>query len=141
MLFNRYRVSVLQDKELWGWMAVMLCCAVLCLVAQSCLTLFNLMDCSPTGFLSPWGFSRQGYWSGSPCPPPGNLSNPGIKPRSPALQADSLQSELQGKPKNTGRGSLSLLQGIFLTLGLLSCRQILYWLRYQESSMVVMVVQ
>jgi len=99
------------------------------------------MDCSPPGFLSPWGFSRQGYWSGSPCPPPGNLSNPGIKPRSPALQADSLQSELPGKPKNTGRGSLSLLQGIFLTLGLLSCRQILYWLSYQESSMVVMVVQ
>jgi len=38
-------------------------------------------------------FSRQEYWSGLPCPPPGDLPNPGIKPRSPALQADSLPSE------------------------------------------------
>ena len=36
------------------------------------------------------GFPRQGYWSGLPCPPPGDLPNPEIKPRSPALQADSL---------------------------------------------------
>ena len=36
------------------------------------------------------GFSRQEYWSGLPCPPPGNLPYPGIKPLSPALQADSL---------------------------------------------------
>ena len=38
-------------------------------------------------------------------------SNPGIKPRSPVLQADSLPSEPLGKPKNMGVGSLSLLQG------------------------------
>ena len=36
------------------------------------------------------GFSRQEYWSGLPCPPPGDLPNPGIKPRSPALQMDPL---------------------------------------------------
>ena len=42
-------------------------------------------------------------------------SNPGIKPRSLALKADSLSSEPQGKPKNTGVGSLFLLQGKFLT--------------------------
>ena len=42
------------------------------------------------------GFSRQEYWSGLPCPPPGDLPNPGIKPRSPALQADSLSSEPPG---------------------------------------------
>ena len=35
------------------------------------------------------GFSRQKYWNGLPCPPPGDLPNPGIKPRSPALQANS----------------------------------------------------
>ena len=40
------------------------------------------------------GFSRQEYWSGLPFPTPGDLPNPGIKPRSPALQADSLLSEL-----------------------------------------------
>ena len=50
------------------------------------------------------GCSRQGYWSGSPCPSPGDLPDPGIAPRSPvlqagspALQADCLPTELQGK--------------------------------------------
>ena len=57
-------------------------------------------------------------------------SNPGIKPRSLELQVDSLPAEPQGKSKNTGVGSLFLLQGIFLTQelnrGLLYCRYILY---------------
>ena len=39
------------------------------------------------------GFSRQEYWSGLPFPSPGDLPNPGIKPRSPTLQADALTSE------------------------------------------------
>ena len=43
------------------------------------------------------GFSRQEYWSGLPFPSPGDLPNPGIEPGSPALQADSLPSEPQGK--------------------------------------------
>ena len=43
-------------------------------------------------------FSRQEYWSGLPCPPPEDLPYPRIKPRSPALQADSLPSEPPGKP-------------------------------------------
>ena len=64
-----------------------------------------------------------------------DIPNPGIKPRSPALQADSLSTEPQGKPKNTGVGSLSLLQRIFptqeLNQGLLHCRRILYQLSYQ----------
>ena len=55
---------------------------------QSCLTLRDPMDCSPPGSSSPWGFSRQEYWSGLPCPPPGNPADQGIKPASlmsPAL--------------------------------------------------------
>jgi len=44
------------------------------------------------------GFSWQEYWSGLPFPSPGNLSDRGIEHRSPALQADSLPTELQGKP-------------------------------------------
>ena len=60
-------------------------------------------------------FSRPEYWSGYPFPSPGNLPNPGIEPRSPALQADSLPAEPQGKPKNTGVGGLHLLQWIFPT--------------------------
>ena len=50
-------------------------------------------------------FSRPEYWSGYPFPSPGDLPNSGIKHRSPALQADSLSAEPQGKPKNTGAGS------------------------------------
>ena len=68
---------------------------------------------------------------------PVDLPNPGIEPRSPTLQEDSLPAEPQGKPKNTGVGSLSLLQGIFLTQesnqGLLHCRRILYQLSYEGS--------
>ena len=45
----------------------------------------------------PMGFFRQEYWGGLPCPPPGDLPNPRIEPRSPALQADSLASEAQEK--------------------------------------------
>ena len=75
-------------------------------------------------------FFRQEYWSGLPFP------SPGIKPGSPALQAESLPSESLGKPKNTGVGSLSLLQGIFPSQqsnwGLLH-RRILYQLSYQGS--------
>ena len=44
------------------------------------------------------GFSRQGYWSGLPFPPPGDLPEPGIKPRSPASQAGSFPSEPPGEP-------------------------------------------
>ena len=57
-------------------------------------------------------FSRQEYWSGKPSPFPGYLPDPGVKPRSPALQADFLQSEPPGKSKNTAVGSHSLLQQI-----------------------------
>ena len=48
-----------------------------------------------------------------PFPSPGDLPTPGIEPRSPTLQADSLLSGPPGKPKKPGVGSLSLLQGIF----------------------------
>ena len=89
----------------------------------------------PTRLLCPWGFSRQEDWSGLPCPPPGDLPNPGIKHRSSTLQVDSLSSDAPGKPNNIGMGSLSLLQGTFPTQesnwGLLYDRQILYQLNYQ----------
>ena len=62
------------------------------LVAQ-CLILCDPMDCGSSGPLS-IGFSRQEYCSGEPFPSSGDLPDPGIKPGSLALQADSLQSEL-----------------------------------------------
>ena len=92
--------------------------------------------------MTPWTtqsmeFSRPEYWSGQPFPSPGDLPNPGIEPRSPTLQADSLPAKPQGKPKNTGVGRRSLLQQVFPTReptqGLLHCRQILYQLSYQGS--------
>ena len=70
-------------------------------------------------------------------PSPGDLPNPGIKPRSLTLQADSLPAEPQGKPKNTRVNSLSLLQQIFPTQesnwGLLHCRWIFKQLSYHGS--------
>ena len=73
---------------------------------------------------------------------PGDLLNPGIEPRSPALQVDSLPSEPPGKPKNTGvgkpipssRGS-SPTRG--LNLGLPHCRRILYQLNHQGSPRIL----
>ena len=100
-------------------------------VAQSCPTLCNPMDDSME-------FSRPEYSSGWPFPSPGDFPNPGIEPRSPTLQLDSLPDEPQGTPKNTGVGSLSLLQGILptqdLNQGLLHYRWILHQLSSQRSS-------
>ena len=108
----------------------------ICSFTQSCPTLCGLMDWTVTHqgplFME---FSRQEYWNGLPFPSPRGLPDPGIELRPPALQVDSLASEPPGKPKNTGVGSLSLVQGIFLTQesnrGLLHCRQTLYRLSHQ----------
>ena len=63
------------------------------LVAKSCLTLMTPWAVAHQASLS-MAFSRQGYGSGLPFPSPGDLPDPGIKPGSPALQADSLPTEL-----------------------------------------------
>ena len=65
------------------------------LVAQSCLTLWTPWIVAHQALLS-MGFFRQEYWSGLPFPSPGDISDPGIKPRFPALQVDALSSELLG---------------------------------------------
>ena len=67
------------------------------LVSQPCPTLATPRTIAHQALL-PMGFSRQEYWSGLQFPSPGDLSYPGIEPRSPALQADSLPTELQEKP-------------------------------------------
>ena len=113
-------------KILGGSMVSWLC-AVLCQVASVVSDSVTPCTIARQAPLST-GFSRQEYWSGLPCPPPGDLPNSGIKTRCP--QADALLSEPPGKPKNTGVGSLSLLQRIFptqeLDWDLLHCRQTLY---------------
>ena len=101
-------------------------------VAQSCPTL-----CDPVDFNSPWNSPGQNTGVSSLSLLQGNLPKLGIEPRSQALQVDSLPAESQGKPKNTGVGSLCLLQRIFptqeLNQGLLHHRQILYQLSYREA--------
>ena len=86
-------------------------------------------------------FSRPRYWSRWPFLSPGDLPNPGIEPRSPALQVDSLPAEPPGKPKNTRVGSLSLLRQVFLTQelnwGLQHCRQSLYQLCHKRSPRIL----
>ena len=69
------------------------------LIAQSC-RLFTTAWIVAHQALMSMGFSRQEYWSGLPFPSPGDLSNPGIKPVSPALQLNSLRAKLPEKPKH-----------------------------------------
>ena len=85
------------DRGAWGY-SPRVCARVHTLSHFSCVRLFA----------TPWtvahqaslsmGFSRKEHWSGLPCPPPGDLPDPGIKPASPALHADSFTAELPGKP-------------------------------------------
>ena len=106
--------------------------AMLCLVAQLCHTLCDPWSVAHQAPLS-MGILQARILEWGAMPYSRDLPNPGIEPRSPTLQEDSLPSE----PRNTGVGSLSLLQGIFPTQesnqGLLHCRQILYHLSYQGS--------
>ena len=92
-------------------------------VTRSCPTLCDPMDYTVHGILQ----ARMLEWVAYPFFR--GSSQPGIKPRSPPLQVDSLPAEPLGKTKNTGMGSLSLLQG--LNQGLLHSRQLLYQLNYQ----------
>ena len=70
------------------------CCS---LVAKSCLTLCDPMDYIAHQAPLSMGFSRQEYWSGLPCPPPGDLPDPVIKPKFPALADRFFTTEPPGK--------------------------------------------
>jgi len=84
---------------IWGWYSRHKKCAC----SLSCFSHVWL-------FVTPWTvafqaplsmrFSRQEYWSGLPCPPPGHLPNPGIKPESLVLKVDSLLLSHQGSPRH-----------------------------------------
>ena len=100
--------------------------------SESCSVVSNSLW--PCRLCSPWNSPGQNTGVGGVSPSSGDLPNPGIESRSPALQMASLSAEPPGKPKSTRVGSLSLLQWIFLTQesnrGLLHCRQIFRcWLR------------
>ena len=100
------RVSHIAGRFFTGWttkgkivghilLKLIHACMLNCSVVSNSFWLHRLQ---PARLLCPWGFSSQEYWSALSCPAPGDLPNPGIKPRSSALQMDSLPSELSGKP-------------------------------------------
>ena len=105
LVTNQLWVGVSQDlllrpSNLLKWFTE--CRASVCgglgaLVAHLCPTLATPWTVARQTPLS-MGLSRQEYWSGLPFPSPGDLPDPGIKPRAPALQADSLPTELPGTP-------------------------------------------
>ena len=124
-------VECLQASKKTDWNIVM-CLSILKVkgkVVQSCLTLYHPMDYTVHGILQ----ARILEWIVLP------LSRGSCQQRDQiqvsSMQADSLPAEPPEKPKNTGVGSLSLLQGIFpiqeMNPGLLHCRRILYQLSYQ----------
>ena len=121
-----YFLSCVTWGRITGFLFTVLSCLI---VSNSC----DPTDCSLLGSSvhgdSPCKNTRL------PCPSPRDLPNPGIK--LPTLRVDSLPTEASGKPKSTGVGSLSLLQGIFPTQESnwdpLLCRQSLYQLHYQGS--------
>ena len=83
-------------------------CVVSCSVVSSSLQLYGLQS---TRILCPWDFSQEKYWSGLPFPPPGDLPNPDIEPKSIAslpLQVDSLLLSHQGsrEPLESSRRGL-----------------------------------
>ena len=78
------------------------------------------MDCSPPGS-SVHEIFQQGYWSGLPFPSPGDLPDPGIELGSPALQADSLSTELQGKSKEYNHSGFGIDHLVMSMCRVFSC--------------------
>ena len=105
----------LDGRGVWGRMDTCICMAeslcsspktiTILLIGYTCYVtsvvsvFLQLYGLYPSRLLCPWGVSRREYWNGLPCPPPGDLSHPGIEcksPAAPALQADSLPLRHQG---------------------------------------------
>ena len=104
------------------------------LVAKSCPTLVTPWTAACQAPLL-MGFSRQEYQSGLPFPSPGDLPDPWMEPRSPALQADSLPTELQGRSQNAPKdlGKEESILGSFLSS---SPNNFLSWICRESVSFV-----
>ena len=101
--------SILAWRIPWtrgAWWAIVL--LLLLLSRFSHVRLCDPMDCSPCQAPLSMGFSRQEYWSGLPCPPPGDLPDPGIESRSPAASALQVVS----LPQATGEAPKQLQNSI-----------------------------
>ena len=107
---------------------------VLCLVAQSCPTLCDPTDCS---LLCPWRFSRQEYWSGLPCPPPGDLPTQGLNPGLQHYRQILYQLSHQGSPRTLECVAYPFCRGSFQARNQtgVSCTagRFFYQLSYQGS--------
>ena len=86
-----------KELDTTQWLTHYILCMIYRLVAKLCPTLSTAWTVARQAPLS-MGFSRQEYWSGLPCPSPGDLPHPGIEPRCPALQADYLLTEPPRRP-------------------------------------------
>ena len=110
---------------------------MLCLVTQSCPTLANPRTVARQASLS-MGFSRQEYWCGLPCPPPGDLPNPGIKPGLLHCRQILYHQSDQGSPRILEWVAYPFSRWVFPTQEsnqcLLLCRRILYQLSYQGDA-------
>ena len=84
MLYGVMLVSAIQQSES---VMPLLSCLISSVLSDS----LRPHGLQPAKLLYPWGFSRQEYWSGLPCPLPGDLPNPGIEPES--LMSPALASE------------------------------------------------
>ena len=107
-------------------------------------------------FAIPWTiqsmeFSRQEYWRGESFPSPGDLPNPGIKPRSPALQVDSLPAESPGKPtvprgnsikdsKSWGSFNFQTPDGV-VTLPLMDAVLMVWWWNEGRNEMLETILE
>ena len=113
------------------WLCSLLCGSEVKSRSLSCVQLFAIPWTVACQASLSAGFSRQGHWSGSPCPSLGDLPDPGIKPRSPESQADSLQFELPGKP---------LLCGLILNTG--DSKKKKYWrLSFSFQNLLVVLIK
>ena len=147
---NLYETLLKSSKVCWNKWKNIFCPRLACLnITQvSVLSVWPLVQLCPTLCDPMWphgahraplsmGFTRQEYWSGLPCPPPGDLPNLGTEPRSPPVQGDSLSSSHHGSPRVC---SLSLFQGVFpiqeSNWGLLHCKRMLTsWATREVSSL------
>ena len=101
--FIAYRLSFCSGH--FHFLSSSFLCTVLCFITQ--IMSDSLQPCGACQAPLSMGIPQARIQSGLPCPPPGDLPNPGIKPRSPASQVDSLPAESQGKPQNIGVSGLN----------------------------------